>query len=115
MQDVPRVSVLGAGKMGGAIVGTLCRAGFDVVVFNRTAERAEEVAESTGAEVAETVAAAVRDADIVLSSLADDAAVETVYLGSRRSRIRAHRGHGGPGDEHDRSTDVVGHRARDLG
>jgi 3-hydroxyisobutyrate dehydrogenase-like beta-hydroxyacid dehydrogenase len=67
--------------MGAAMVGTLRRAGFDVVVFNRTAARAEETASATGAGTAATPAAAVSDADVVISSLADDAAVEDVYNG----------------------------------
>ena len=42
----PRVAVLGAGNMAGAMVGTLRRAGSDVTLWNRTAERAEAVAEA---------------------------------------------------------------------
>jgi len=77
----PRVSVLGAGNMAGAMVGTLSRAGFDVTVWNRTAARGEAVAESHGAVTAATAADAVRSADVVLSSLADDEAVLATYLG----------------------------------
>jgi 3-hydroxyisobutyrate dehydrogenase-like beta-hydroxyacid dehydrogenase len=77
----PRVAVLGAGNMAGAMVGTLRRAGFHVTVWNRTAERAEEVAETHGAATAATAAEAVRNADVALSSLADDEAVLATYLG----------------------------------
>lgn len=77
-----RVAYLGMGRMGAAMAGTLRREGFDVVVWNRTREKAEEVAERSGTEVAETAAEAVGSAEIVLSSLADDAAVEDVYVGS---------------------------------
>jgi len=76
-----RVAVLGTGLMGGAMVGTLRRAGFDVVVWNRTASRAREVAEATGAAAAATASAAVGGVDVVLSSLADDRAVLETYLG----------------------------------
>ena len=76
-----RVAMLGAGNMAGAMVGTLRRSGFDVVVWNRTAERAETVAETHGAETAPTAASAVGEADVVLSSLADDEAVLATYLG----------------------------------
>jgi 3-hydroxyisobutyrate dehydrogenase-like beta-hydroxyacid dehydrogenase len=76
-----RVAVLGAGNMAGAMVGTLRRAGFDVVVWNRTPARAEAVASAHGATAAPTAAAAVQGADVVLSSLADDAAVLATYLG----------------------------------
>ena len=76
----PRVAVLGAGNMAGAMVGTLRRAGSDVTVWNRTRERAETVAEAHGAKTASTTAEAVAGADVVLSSLADDEAVLATYL-----------------------------------
>jgi 3-hydroxyisobutyrate dehydrogenase-like beta-hydroxyacid dehydrogenase len=76
-----RVAVLGAGNMAGAMVGTLRRAGFDVVVWNRTQARAESAAAAHGATVASTAVSAVGDSDVVLSSLADDEAVLATYLG----------------------------------
>jgi 3-hydroxyisobutyrate dehydrogenase-like beta-hydroxyacid dehydrogenase len=76
-----RVAVLGAGNMAGAMVGTLRRAGFDVLVWNRTGSRAESVAGAHGATVASSATSAVTDADVVLSSLADDEAVVATYLG----------------------------------
>jgi 3-hydroxyisobutyrate dehydrogenase-like beta-hydroxyacid dehydrogenase len=76
---VTTVAVLGTGRMGGAMVGTLARAGFDLVVWNRGRAGSDRVAEATGAAVATSAAEAVAGADVVLSSLADDAAVEAVY------------------------------------
>jgi 3-hydroxyisobutyrate dehydrogenase/2-hydroxy-3-oxopropionate reductase len=76
---VTSVAVLGTGRMGGAMAGTLRRAGLDVVVWNRTRAKADQVAGAAGARVVETVGEAVAAADFVLSSLADDAAVEAVY------------------------------------
>jgi 3-hydroxyisobutyrate dehydrogenase-like beta-hydroxyacid dehydrogenase len=76
---VTPVAVLGTGRMGGAMVGTLRRGGFDVVVWNRERAKADQVARATGAEVAGTPSEAVAAADIALTSLADDAAVEAVY------------------------------------
>jgi 3-hydroxyisobutyrate dehydrogenase-like beta-hydroxyacid dehydrogenase len=76
-----QVAVLGAGNMAGAMVGTLRRSGFDVVVWNRTLARAEPLEEAHGATLAPTAAAAAEGADVVLSSLADDAAVLATYLG----------------------------------
>ena len=73
------VAVLGTGRMGGAMVGTLSRAGFDVVAWNRSSGKVEHVAASVGANVADTPTEAIRDADVVVSSLADDAAVESVF------------------------------------
>jgi 3-hydroxyisobutyrate dehydrogenase-like beta-hydroxyacid dehydrogenase len=77
----PTVAVVGAGRMGGAMVGTLRRAGVEVLVCNRTPAKAEAVAGATGARVAASAAEAAAGADVVISSLADDAAVEAAYRG----------------------------------
>jgi len=76
-----RVAILGVGRMGGAMAGTLRRARFDVAVWNRTRSTAEAVAKQVGAEVAASAQEAVATADVVISSLADDAAVKAVYTG----------------------------------
>jgi 3-hydroxyisobutyrate dehydrogenase-like beta-hydroxyacid dehydrogenase len=65
--------------MGAAMVGTLRRAGFDVVVWNRDRGKCDAVARVSGAEVADTAAAAASAANVMLTSLADDAAVQAVY------------------------------------
>ena len=67
--------------MGGAMAGTLRRAGFDLILWNRDRSKADAVATATDATVAATAAAAAGSADTVISSLADDAALEAVYLG----------------------------------
>ena len=77
MEGEARVAVVGAGRMGAAMVGTLRRAGVEVVVFNRTRSRAE----ATGGAVAATAREAAAGAQVVLSSLADDDAVEAAYTG----------------------------------
>jgi 3-hydroxyisobutyrate dehydrogenase-like beta-hydroxyacid dehydrogenase len=81
MEGEARVAVVGAGRMGAAMVGTLRRAGTEVVVFNRTRSKAEAAAEASGAEVAASAREAAAGAQVVLSSLADDAAVEAAYRG----------------------------------
>jgi 3-hydroxyisobutyrate dehydrogenase len=65
--------------MGGAMVGTLRRNGFDVVAWNRDRGKCDAVADASGAEVADSAAAAAAAADVLLTSLADDAAVEAVF------------------------------------
>jgi 3-hydroxyisobutyrate dehydrogenase-like beta-hydroxyacid dehydrogenase len=77
----PRVAVIGIGRMGGAMVATLRRAGFPVRVWNRSADAAAEVAERTGAEASAMLTDAIADANVVISSLADDAAVLETYSG----------------------------------
>jgi 3-hydroxyisobutyrate dehydrogenase len=75
-----QVAVLGTGIMGAGMARSLLRAGQDVRVWNRTAARAEPLA-GDGATVADTAAAAVAGADVVLIMLWDTAAVLDV-LGS---------------------------------
>jgi 3-hydroxyisobutyrate dehydrogenase-like beta-hydroxyacid dehydrogenase len=74
----PRIAILGTGKMGSAIAGRLVDGGFKVILWNRTRERAEALGIGT---VADTPAAAVRDADVVISSLTGPEAVRSTYLG----------------------------------
>lgn len=77
------VAILGTGAMGGAMARTLAPAGFDLVLFNRTRDRAEQIAAATGdvATVADTPAAAVADAEVVITSLSDRTAVTDVLTG----------------------------------
>lgn len=75
-----RVALIGAGRMGSAMAGRVAAAGHDLMVFNRTRSRAEELARRTGARVAETADEAAASAEICLVSLADDAAVTATYL-----------------------------------
>jgi 3-hydroxyisobutyrate dehydrogenase-like beta-hydroxyacid dehydrogenase len=75
------VAVLGMGRMGSAMAQTLRRKGFDVVVYNRTPDAAVAVAEASGASTAATPREAAAAADVVISSLADDAAVGAVFSG----------------------------------
>jgi 3-hydroxyisobutyrate dehydrogenase len=73
------VAVLGTGRMGGAMVGRLRRAGFDVVVWNRDRGKCHSVARTSGAQVADRASEAVEAGEIALTSLSDDAAVRAVY------------------------------------
>ena len=72
------VAILGTGKMGGAMARRLASSGFEVTLWNRTPAKAEEL--HIG-RVAATPAEATRAADVVISSLTNDAAVRDVYLG----------------------------------
>ena len=76
-----RVAVIGTGRMGTAMVGRLAGAGHHLTVHNRTRAKAEAVAARHDAAVAPTPREAVREADVVLVSLADDAAVRAAYGG----------------------------------
>lgn len=73
-----RVAVLGLGHMGTPMARRLVDAGHPVTVWNRTAGRADAV---VGATVADTPAAAVDGAGVVITMLTDGAAVESVLFG----------------------------------
>jgi 3-hydroxyisobutyrate dehydrogenase/2-hydroxy-3-oxopropionate reductase len=79
--DVNPVAVLGAGRMGSAMAARIRDFGRPVVVFNRTAAKAADLAERTGARAVGTAREAAASADLVLVSLADDAAVAAAYDG----------------------------------
>jgi 3-hydroxyisobutyrate dehydrogenase and related beta-hydroxyacid dehydrogenases len=67
--------------MGNGMAGNLLRAEFPLVVYNRTKEKAEHLAVK-GAQVADTPAAAAKDADVVISMLSDDRASRAAWLGA---------------------------------
>jgi 3-hydroxyisobutyrate dehydrogenase-like beta-hydroxyacid dehydrogenase len=74
-----KVGFIGLGNMGSAIARNLINAGHDLTVYNRTRSRAEVFA-LEGVRVAETPLAAAADAEVLISMLADDAAVEAVIF-----------------------------------
>jgi 3-hydroxyisobutyrate dehydrogenase-like beta-hydroxyacid dehydrogenase len=75
-----RVALIGAGRMGSAMGSRVAGAGHDLVVFNRTRSLAADLAEQTGARVADNAHDAAASAEVCLVSLADDAAVTATYL-----------------------------------
>jgi 3-hydroxyisobutyrate dehydrogenase len=72
-----RIAFLGMGIMGSRMARNLRRAGFDVVVWNRTRARAEEV----GDPIADTPRAAAENATIVITMVVDAPEVEAVLFG----------------------------------
>ena len=99
----PTVAVLGTGRMGSAMAARLRGTGFAVVVYNRTPDRARELAERIGA----TRRATRRPrpppgADVVITMVADDAAVRDAVSragrrpGGPRARRRGGRHEHGP-------------------
>jgi 3-hydroxyisobutyrate dehydrogenase len=75
------VAVLGTGSMGAPIARNLLGAGFAVSVWNRTTARAAPLGDE-GADLASSPAEAAKDADVVLTMLADGPAVEEAMNGS---------------------------------
>jgi 3-hydroxyisobutyrate dehydrogenase len=67
-----RIALLGTGIMGGPMARNLAAAGHDVTVWNRTRAKAEGL----GAQVADTPAAAVAGAEVLITMLYDAAALD---------------------------------------
>src|SRR5882762_6289859 len=74
-----KVGFIGLGNMGSAIARNLIKAEHNLTVYNRTRSRAEPFA-SLGARIAETPSEAAADAEVLITMLADDAAVEGVIF-----------------------------------
>jgi 3-hydroxyisobutyrate dehydrogenase-like beta-hydroxyacid dehydrogenase len=68
--------------MGSAMARNLLRAGHEVVVYNRSRDKAEAFA-ADGARVADSPADACRDIEAIVTMLADDPAVEQVVFGDQ--------------------------------
>ena len=76
----PTVAFIGLGKMGLAMAANLRRAGYPLLVWNRSPDKAAPLL-SAGASLVESPAAAARGADIIISSLADDPSLRAVVSG----------------------------------
>jgi len=74
-----KVGFIGLGGMGLAMAENLRRAGHDLTVYNRTRARATGL---SGVRLATTPREAAAGAEVLISMLADDAAVEQVILGA---------------------------------
>jgi 3-hydroxyisobutyrate dehydrogenase-like beta-hydroxyacid dehydrogenase len=75
-----KIGFIGLGNMGAAIAANLIRARHDVVVWNRSAEKARSLVEA-GAVLAANPRAAAIGREIVITMLADDAVLESVLSG----------------------------------
>lgn len=75
-----RIAFIGTGRMGSGMAGRLLAAGHEVVVTNRTPERARPLLEQ-GALWASSPAEAVTDAVAVFSMVSDDDASRAVWEG----------------------------------
>ena len=75
------VGFIGLGIMGSRMAANLRRAGFELVVWNRTTETAERWAAEHGAEVASSPADVGERCEIVITMVVDGPQVEAVLLG----------------------------------
>lgn len=76
-----RVAFLGLGVMGYPMAGHLARAGFDVTVYNRSAEKGTRWVEQYGGRSAPTPGAAAAGAEFVMMCVGNDDDVRLVSAG----------------------------------
>ena len=76
-----RIGFVGLGIMGGRMAANLARAGHELVVFNRTRERAEAWIAEHGGTLAPTPAAVGAQVEVVITMVVDGDQVEHVLLG----------------------------------
>lgn len=76
-----KIAFLGVGNMGNPMAQNLSKAGFDVTAFD-VSEKAIEIAKNAGLSTTTSAAAAVENADVVISMLPASRFVEDLYLSS---------------------------------
>jgi 3-hydroxyisobutyrate dehydrogenase-like beta-hydroxyacid dehydrogenase len=77
-----RVGFLGLGNMGAPIAANLARAGADLWVWNRTADKAAALAREVPCTVASSPSALAERSDVVVTMVADGNVLEELYFGS---------------------------------
>lgn len=75
-----KVGLIGVGRMGAAIARRLLGAGCDLLLYNRTPQKAAALVQA-GARTATSIEAACAGRDLVITMVADDAALQEVVLG----------------------------------
>jgi 3-hydroxyisobutyrate dehydrogenase-like beta-hydroxyacid dehydrogenase len=84
-----KVGFIGLGNMGRAMAKNLLRAGHNLVVFNRTRNRAEALQSEGNLQIADSPADAAKDAEVLITMLADDHAVEDIILKGDKAAINS--------------------------
>jgi 3-hydroxyisobutyrate dehydrogenase-like beta-hydroxyacid dehydrogenase len=75
------VAVAGTGRMGSAMARAIARGNVELLLWNRSAERADDLARQLGARRVATPAEASATADVAITMLADGDAVREVWGG----------------------------------
>ena len=86
-----KVGYIGLGLMGKAMARNILKAGFPLVVFNRSSAAVDEIV-SEGAKAAGSPAEVAAQVDVVFTNLPDSPDVEQVVLGQRGIIEGAHAG-----------------------
>ena len=81
MGSVMKIGIVGTGKMGSAMAKRLLSLNHQVFVWNRSAARAQPLLE-LGARPAASLGELATQADLVITMLTDEKALEAVYFGA---------------------------------
>ena len=73
------IGFIGLGRMGQGMSARVLTGGHDLLVYNRTAGKAANL-QQLGAKIAPTIAAVCRDRELVISMVADDAALNDIVF-----------------------------------
>jgi len=76
-----KVAIIGLGNMGSGIARNILKAGYELTIWNRTQSKMCPLLE-LGAKGAASPSEAASDADLVVTTLMDDASIEQILLGS---------------------------------
>ena len=78
-----KIGIVGLGEMGLSMATRLAAAGHEVIGYNRTASRSQELVRR-GGKAAQSLEEAAKFSEVVITMLSDDAVVEEIVLGSGR-------------------------------
>lgn len=84
--STPKISWIGLGHMGTPMAMNLLKGGFDVAVYNRSAEKMQSLI-SAGARSFSSIEEVVPNSNVVFTMLSDDAGVSAVYNDLLKSDI----------------------------
>ena len=73
------VGLIGTGRMGSAMATSIARSGGRLLVYNRTADKARALTDRIGGEVASSPAEVAAGSNVVITMVADDDAVTSLY------------------------------------
>ena len=76
-----KVGFIGLGIMGGPMAKNLMEAGYELVLYNRTREKAEDLAGDGDAEVAGSPKEVAESSDVIVTMLPDSPDVRDVVAG----------------------------------
>ncbi|MBV9717900.1 MAG: NAD(P)-dependent oxidoreductase [Candidatus Eremiobacteraeota bacterium] len=93
MSGLPKIGVVGTGRMGSNIAKRLNDVGYPIVaLYDANRDAAEATAKETGGEVAASLARVCELADVILTVVTDDAAMYGIFRTSGDSLLAGARG-----------------------